>query len=180
MNIYLTRLFNILNYYANNAIINQTREYVGEKFAIKLEDVNVSSGCFAARNFSVNLGSVDMAVMSNTTIKQNSIGSSDTENTTASIHILPLYSNYCSKTESSVYRLTFYTFLQNTLFPSPEQDKTGFKLGSIIISIGGSAAKFAEKLDFSFQVVKVKGSAIYCVAVYEKRYYNFRYCAFVF
>lgn len=161
---FFNRLFNILNYYSNNAIINQTRVFTGKQFAIKLEDVNVSSGCFTARNFSVNLGSVDMALASNMTI---SIGSSDTENTTASVHILPLYSNNCSKTESSVYRLIFCTFLKNTLFPSPaEQDKKGFKLGSIIISVGGSAANFTEKLQFTFKVVQVKGQSIYSVAAY--------------
>ena len=78
------------------------------------------------------------------------------ENTTASVLVLPPPSNECAQNTTSIYRLTFYTFLQNVLFQSTEQEKEGFKIGSIIISVGGNAVSLAEKFQFSFQVVKVK------------------------
>ena len=147
----------ILNYYSNNAIVNETTVFTGKTFAIQLEDVNLSNGCFVGKSFSVNLRSVDIATENNKTIDRNAIGSSITENTTASVNLLPVVSNDCSKMGPSVYRLTFYTFLTNTLFQSPEQEKKGFKLGSIVLSVGGSAVSLAEKLHFSFQVFKVRG-----------------------
>ena len=157
----LCRLLDILNYYSNNAIINETTVFTGKTFAAQLEDVNISSGCFTEKSFSVNLGSVEMAVAGNTTIDISAIGSNSTTNTTASVHLLPPYSNGCNNTGSSVYRLTFYTFLKNTLFQSPEQEQKGLKLGSIVISVGGNAVGLAEKLQFSFQVVKVRAGRCY-------------------
>ena len=153
---FLHRIMDILNYYSNNAIVNETTVFTGKTFAIQLEDVNLSNGCFVGKSFSVNLGSVDIATAKNKTIDGIAIGTNSTENTTASVTILPLDSNDCSKMGPSVYRLTFYTFLTNTLFQSPEQEKKGFKLGSIVLSVGGSAVSLAEKLRFSFQVVKVR------------------------
>ena len=148
-------LLNILNYYSNNAIINQTTLYTGKVFAIQLEDVTLSNDCFKGTSFSVNLGSVDIEAIENTTIDRGSIGSNSTENNTATVKLVPVRSNNCSNTGSSVYRLAFYTFLKNTLFQSPEQEKNGFKLGSIILSVGGSAVLLAEKLIFTFRVIKV-------------------------
>ena len=151
---FVHRLLNLLNYYSNNAIINETTVFTGKVFAIQLEDISISKGCFTGRNFSINLGYVDMAAIGNTTIDIHAIGSSSMENTTASVTVLPIVSINCSNTGSS-HRLTFYTFLKNTLFPSAQQEKENFKLGSIIISVGGSAVTLAEKLQFSFQVAKV-------------------------
>ena len=130
--------------------------FTGRSFATQLEDINITNGCFAGRNFSVNLGSVEAAIAQNTTIFRSAIGSSKMENTTASVLVLPPPSNECAQNTASIYRLTFYTFLQNVLFQSAEQEKEGFKIGSIIISVGGNAVRLAEKLQFSFQVVKVK------------------------
>eukprot|EP00731_Ephydatia_muelleri_P016507 Em0009g931a len=149
-----TRLLKILNYYSNNAIINETTVFTGKTFAIQLEDIPVSNGCFTGRNFSVNLGSVDTALAQNTTIFRSAISSNRIENTTASVLVLPSPSNECAQNTTSIYRLTFYTFLHNVLFRSTEQEKEGFKLGSIIISVGGNAIHLAEKLQFFFQVVK--------------------------
>ena len=155
---FLHRLLKLLNYFSNNAIINDTTVFTGKVFATQLEDINLSKGCFTGRSFSVNLGSVDVAALGNTTISRLAIGSNSTENTTASVNLLPLVSNNCSNSESSVYRLTFYTFLKNTLFQSAQQEKENFKLGSIIVSVGGSAVSLAEKLQFSFRVAKVRDS----------------------
>ena len=152
----LHRLLTLLNYYSNNAIINETTLFTGKVFASQLEDINLSKGCFTGRSFSVNLGSVDMTAVQNMTIDRHAIGLNTTENTTASVYLLPLVSSNCSNTESSVYRLTFYTFLKDTLFQSPQQEKENFKLGSIILSVGGSAVSLGEKLQFSFQVAKVR------------------------
>eukprot|EP00731_Ephydatia_muelleri_P016469 Em0009g893a len=149
-----TRLLKILNYYSNNAIINETTVFTGKTFAIQLEDISVSNGCFTGRNFSVNLGSVDTALAQNTTIFRSAISSNRIENTTASVLVLPSPSNEFAQNTTSIYRLTFYTFLRNVLFRSTEQEKEGIKLGSIIISVGGNAIHLAEKLQFSFQVVK--------------------------
>ena len=145
-----------MNYYSNNAIINETTVFTGRTFAIQLEDISLSNECFTGRNFSVNLGSVDIALAQNTTIFRSAISSTRTDNTTASVLILPPSSNECTQNTTSIHRLTFYTFLQNSLFQSPEQEKEGFKLGSIIISVGGNAVRLAEKLQFSFQVIKVR------------------------
>ena len=155
--IFLHRIMDILNYYSNNAIVNETTVFTGKTFAIQLEDVNLTNGCFVQKSFSVNLGSVDITTAKNKTIDRNAIGSNSTENITASVTVLPLDSKDCSKMGPSVYRLTFYTFLTNTLFQSPEQEKKGFKLGSIVLSVGGSAVSLAEKLHFTFQVAKVRG-----------------------
>ena len=153
----LHRLLNLLNYYSNNAIINETTVFTGNVFATQLEDINLSKGCFTGRSFSINLGSVDMAAVGNTTIDRHSIGSNISVNTTASVNLLPLVSNNCSNSGSSVYRLTFYTFLKNTLFQSVQQEKQNMKLGSIIISVGGNAVlPLTEKLQFTFQVAKVR------------------------
>ena len=130
--------------------------FTGKTFAIQLEDIPVSNGCFTGRNFSVNLGSVDTALAQNTTIFRSAISSNRIENTTASVLVLPSPSNECAQNTTSIYRLTFYTFLHNVLFRSTEQEKEGFKLGSIIISVGGNAIHLAEKLQFFFQVVKVR------------------------
>lgn len=139
-----------MNNYTNNAIINQTTVFTGNVFAIQLEDVK---GNFEGRNFSVNLGSVDLYM--NKIIKQNAIGSDITENTTAFVQLLPIASNNTSNTTLSVYRLTFYMFLNTTLFKSPQLVKDNFKVGSSIITVGGSAVWLAERLKFIFQIPKV-------------------------
>ena len=127
--------------------------FVGKSFAIQLENVNISNSCFTGKGFYVNLGSVDMAREGNQTI---AISSNDAGgNTTASAQVLPLYPNVCGNAGPSIYRLSFYTFLQDTLFRSPEQEQIGFRLGSIIVSVGGSALNLASQLQFSFQLVKV-------------------------
>ena len=154
---FVHRLLNLLNYYSNNAIINETTVFTGKVFATQLEDINLSKGCFTGRNFSINVGSYDEATAGNTTIDRNAIGSKSTENTTASVYLAPPVPDNCINTGSSVYRLAFYTFLKNTLFQSPQQEKEGYKLGSIIISVGGSAIPLADKLQFTFQVSKVSG-----------------------
>eukprot|EP00731_Ephydatia_muelleri_P032625 Em0024g169a len=148
------RLLKILNYYSNNAIINETTVFTGKTFAIQLEDIPVSNGCFTGRNFSINLGSIDTVLAQNTTIFRSAISSNRIENTTASVLVLPSPSNECALNTTSIYRLTFYTFLHDVLFRSTKQEKEGFKIGSIIISVGGNAIRLAEKLQFTFQVVK--------------------------
>eukprot|EP00731_Ephydatia_muelleri_P037764 Em0557g2a len=155
------RLLNILNFYSNNAIINQTTVFAGRTFAIQLEDVDVINGvqCFSGKNFSVDLDSVDLALAGNRSIDKGSIRSSSTENTTASVFVTSQCSNTGSSNGASQYRLTFYTFIQNTLFQSRVQDKNGFKLGSIIISVGGNATALADSLLLSFQVTKAAEKA---------------------
>lgn len=154
------RLLNILNFYSNNAIINQTTVFAGRTFAIQLEDVDVFNGvqCFSGKNFSVDLGSVDLALAGNKSFDKSSISSSSTENTTASVYVTSQCPNTLRSNVTSKYRLTFYTFIQNTLFQSRAQEKNGFKLGSIIISAGGSAIALADSLLLSFQVTKVGNS----------------------
>ena len=127
--------------------------FKGKSYAIQIENINLStSDCYTGNSFYINLGSVEMAVENNQTIP---VGSSGTVNTTASVQVLPSYPVVCNNTGSPTYRLFFYTFLQDTLFRSPEQELKGFKLGSIIIGVGGSALSLADSLQFSFQVIKV-------------------------
>ena len=126
--------------------------FEGKSFAIQLENVNISNSCFTGKGFYVNLGSVDMAREGNQTI---AISSNDAGNTTASAQVLPSYPSVCGNAGPSIYRLFFYTFLQDTLFRSPEQEQKGFRLGSIIVSVGGSALSLASQLQFSFQLAKV-------------------------
>ena len=130
--------------------------FTGKTFAIQLEDIPVSNGCFTGRNFSINLGSIDTVLAQNTTIFRSAISSNTIENTTASVLVLPSPSNECALNTTSIYRLTYYTFLHDVLFRSTKQEKEGFKIGSIIISVGGNAIRLAEKLQFTFQVVKVR------------------------
>eukprot|EP00731_Ephydatia_muelleri_P011148 Em0006g42a len=151
-----TRIINILKFYSNNAIINETAVFEGKSFAIQLENVNISNSCFTGKGFYVNLGSVDMAREGNQTI---AISSNDAGNTTASAQVLPSYPNVCGNAGPSIYRLSFYTFLQDTLFRSPEQEQKGFRLGSIIVSVGGSALSLASQLQFSFQLAREAANA---------------------
>eukprot|EP00731_Ephydatia_muelleri_P011149 Em0006g43a len=151
-----TRIINILKFYSNNAIINETAVFEGKSFAIQLENVNISNSCFTGKGFYVKLGSVGMAREGNQTI---AISSNDAGNTTASAQVLPSYPNVCGNAGPSIYRLSFYTFLQDTLFRSPEQEQKGFRLGSIIVSVGGSALSLASQLQFSFQLAKEAANA---------------------
>ena len=149
-----TRLLDILDYYSTNAIINQTTLYTGKAFAVQLEDVNTTNGCFTKKNFIVNLGSFDTAIAGNATLV---ISPFRTENTTASVLLVPqCVDDYTQNSMTLMYRLTFYTFLRDTLFQSPKQKNEGFELGSIIISVGGTGVSLAKTLQLSFQVLKVK------------------------